>query len=1027
MIIQLIQRNRLPATLFLLGCILMFLFQYNWLQRHQSQYLAVRLILSPFATGLLFCSLALLKSAYNRLTFFLESSLSLASLFFTDKPRKRDLLWASLILAILLLLSFANIVFGGRTLLTSPISPGAMPSGPYGYVGTRPPLPVIDPGASAWQNEPMAARIKTDVQSGRIPLWNPNTGVGVPLLGNIISAPFSPFRAPLLLSDSPVVWDLCFLTRLFAAGLFTYIYLRLILISPLGSMVGSVSFMLCGYFIEYINMCHLDVEVLFPLLVLAFECLFREWRPRNILFASGSVCASVLGGMPESTFFVLFLAFGYYFFRVLFDNSRRSSGLAVYWIKHTYHFSLPVALGILLSGPQLFPFFDFLRNAAHVHSEGIGLQFAPVLGAITFLCPYFFGKIHSNFNGISSHAFMPYFGVLPIILALIGVFSGTKTIAPKLRYLFLFFVVFCLLKSYGSPVVNWIGYLPVFSQLIFPKYCTPLVSFCIAALAAIGFDSLIQAQISLRRILWPYAMLFALVLIYFGTRSQDFFTPLKTYINLRHVTLHMIVAIVLSLGLYYFISLLLHKDKLCFPAIGVALLLFGELFYYIPKNRPSRYDPATIPPYVQFLKHDSQRWRVLGLDYVLYPNTSMFFDIDCITDLNPMYPSRYVSYIKTLIYSDMYDRFAEFQSPVDIMDIRKYLSILNVKYILAAGDYQSSKTIADIMKRSSFTPADRKGIGKTSFTINNKTRAVLFQHAPSSIRYPVRIQPGHVLSFSIALNPECWSQRGDGVEFSIKVDDGALVRKIFCRTIDPQNVQADRKWLDYSLPLDDFSNRDVTLVLETHERGNSYYDWAGWGDIKLGPLVAPDSLPLVYDKEVQIYQNPEYLPRVMTVPKAIYFKSGEEALDALRNSQFDLKSTALIEGGDGFYPDEESIKGFRGEAYITKYESARVSIKANLSAQGFLILNDLHFPGWKAYVDGIQHPILTANYLFRGLKLTAGSHRVDFVYDPVSFKLGCFSFAASFLFLFFLALAGGRSEKSPKQNNGEIRIARDSR
>jgi hypothetical protein len=54
----------------------------------------------------------------------------------------------------------------------------------------------------------------------------------------------------------------------------------------------------------------------------------------------------------------------------------------------------------------------------------------------------------------------------------------------------------------------------------------------------------------------------------------------------------------------------------------------------------------------------------------------------------------------------------------------------------------------------------------------------------------------------------------------------------------------------------------------------------------------------------------------------------------------------------------------------------------------FLVLSDTYFPGWKAFVDGKEEKILRANYNFRAVPLTAGTHRVEFVYDPLSFKLG---------------------------------------
>ncbi len=53
-----------------------------------------------------------------------------------------------------------------------------------------------------------------------------------------------------------------------------------------------------------------------------------------------------------------------------------------------------------------------------------------------------------------------------------------------------------------------------------------------------------------------------------------------------------------------------------------------------------------------------------------------------------------------------------------------------------------------------------------------------------------------------------------------------------------------------------------------------------------------------------------------------------------------------------------------------------------------LVVSDTYFPGWKALVDGKAERVLRANYQFRAVGVAPGSHRVEFVYDPLSFKLG---------------------------------------
>jgi uncharacterized membrane protein YfhO len=64
-----------------------------------------------------------------------------------------------------------------------------------------------------------------------------------------------------------------------------------------------------------------------------------------------------------------------------------------------------------------------------------------------------------------------------------------------------------------------------------------------------------------------------------------------------------------------------------------------------------------------------------------------------------------------------------------------------------------------------------------------------------------------------------------------------------------------------------------------------------------------------------------------------------------------------------------------------------------------LVLTDGYYPGWTVTVDGAAKKLLRANYFFRAVELPAGSHAVEFVYAPASFKLGALISALTALLL----------------------------
>jgi len=73
---------------------------------------------------------------------------------------------------------------------------------------------------------------------------------------------------------------------------------------------------------------------------------------------------------------------------------------------------------------------------------------------------------------------------------------------------------------------------------------------------------------------------------------------------------------------------------------------------------------------------------------------------------------------------------------------------------------------------------------------------------------------------------------------------------------------------------------------------------------------------------------------------------------------------------------------------ITDYGLNSITLDAFLDADGFLFTSEIYYPGWKAYVDGKESKIYQANYVFRAVYLTPGSHTIVFKYEPVSFKIG---------------------------------------
>jgi hypothetical protein len=180
------------------------------------------------------------------------------------------------------------------------------------------------------------------------------------------------------------------------------------------------------------------------------------------------------------------------------------------------------------------------------------------------------------------------------------------------------------------------------------------------------------------------------------------------------------------------------------------------------------------------------------------------------------------------------------------------------------------------------------------------------------------------------------------------------------------------------------------------------------------PLRGPELREVYKGRDAVIYRNKKALPRVFVVGRQRTVGSEREALVAATAPGFDGRRVAVTERElPGLPQDDGGGAAAAGSARLVSYEPERVVARASASRAGLLVLTDLDYPGWKATVDGRDVPIERVNYLLRGVPLSAGTHEVEFRYEPASFRAGWIISLLSAIAVLAVGAVGLRNRRRP--------------
>ncbi|PMD96517.1 hypothetical protein BWI97_12020 [Siphonobacter sp. BAB-5405] len=156
-------------------------------------------------------------------------------------------------------------------------------------------------------------------------------------------------------------------------------------------------------------------------------------------------------------------------------------------------------------------------------------------------------------------------------------------------------------------------------------------------------------------------------------------------------------------------------------------------------------------------------------------------------------------------------------------------------------------------------------------------------------------------------------------------------------------------------------------------------------------------------------QNPEALGNAWFVQNYRLVPDANAEMTALQT--LNPKQTAVI---DQRYAGD--LKGLTTIQYdstntiqLVAYQPDQLKYESKAKSEQLAVFSEIFYKGntdWKSYIDGKEVPHIRVNYLLRGLRIPAGTHTIEFKFDPPVWKTGMTIDLISNIALILLIVAG---------------------
>ncbi len=143
------------------------------------------------------------------------------------------------------------------------------------------------------------------------------------------------------------------------------------------------------------------------------------------------------------------------------------------------------------------------------------------------------------------------------------------------------------------------------------------------------------------------------------------------------------------------------------------------------------------------------------------------------------------------------------------------------------------------------------------------------------------------------------------------------------------------------------------------------------------------------------------------VPKGGSFRKAAVRLGSLEKDEYRLSvtiptgSSARVDSLEVEAKDSSAGADHAGSVAIASHRPDRIRLQTDVRRYCVLVLSEVYYPGWEAWVDDKPAPLLKADYILRGIPLRPGRHTIELRFLPRAFRWGLAVSAVALLAMVF--------------------------